>query len=96
MACDRTQLWLGLLGFGLRILYTINILESTSFNHHGWHLFSWVFYKELITTPFLWIYLNSCILTNFLKHCVLFGMSCGGQSSEITNCKETMAVHLRF
>jgi len=92
MACDRTQLWLGLLEFGLCILYSINILESTSLSHHGWHLFSRVCYKELINTPFLSIYLNNCILIHFLKHCVLFGMSCGGQSSEVINCKETMAV----
>lgn len=92
MACDRTQLCLGLLGFGLYILCSIHILESTSVRHHGWHLFSWVCYKELINTPFLWIYLNNCLLVHSLKHCVLFGISCGGQSSEIINCKETMAV----
>ena len=47
MACDRTELWLGLLGFGLRILHSINILESISVSHHGWYLLSWVCYKDL-------------------------------------------------
>jgi len=74
MACDRTQLWLGLLGFGLCVLYTINILESTSVSHHGWHLFSCVFSKELINTPFLWIYLSSSILIHFLKHCFVWNV----------------------
>ena len=74
MACDRTHLWLGLLGFGLFILYSINILESSSVSRHGWHLFSSVCYKELINIPFLWIYLNNFILIHFLKHSVVFGM----------------------